>query len=741
MKLETLENLINLGFHIFPLQSGGKLPAISSFAQRAAKDMEGVKSLWLDPILETVKDYNVAISTSTFSDGKALLVVDVDMKNGINGEESLIDVELNDGPLPETLTQITPSGGSHLIYWCVEPVKQGAGVLGQGLDIRSSGGYIVGTGSIINGSGYRFKDPSVPIAMAPEWLIEKCGKPMKATVQLIHAEVGVNVEVAMERAKSYLIKQDPVHEGQRNDQAYLVANKLKDFGLPPDKIFEVMLDHWQVDSMLPEDELRQVINSAFKYGKNVLGSAAPESEFTTQGEPKEKVSFLQKINETHGLIFIGGNHYILSELPPINNQKRYELLTEQSFKRKLAPYQVMFEGKMRYQADIWLTWKHRRVITEMTFAPGVEDVGDKYNVWSGFTCTPLPYSEAGKDAQAGLDAWLEHVFENVCKGIKPWYDWVINYFAHMIQFPNSKPGVAIVLKGEKGTGKNALIDRVGNLLGKHYLMVDDLRFISGHFNSPIEGNLLMGLDEAFWSGDKNIEGKIKSFITSPKLIVEHKGKNAYPIENRSRVVILGNEDWLVPASSDERRYAVFNMGKERQRDIEFFQNMRINMDELGGNRVLLHYLQCYPVDEVLVRTPPNTEGLVEQKIESLKLLETYWLESLKNGRFECSSLEDWPAEIEKTVFREAFAHYCKARNIRSWVVSDVHIGRTLAQLAPSISICRVSIEGKRPWAYKLPSLEQARRDFEKYIGGKIGWETEVQSDEEFMDSAGESLFS
>jgi hypothetical protein len=33
-------------------------------------------------------------------------------------------------------------------------VRQGANVLGPGLDVRSKGGYVVGPGSVVDGEGY-----------------------------------------------------------------------------------------------------------------------------------------------------------------------------------------------------------------------------------------------------------------------------------------------------------------------------------------------------------------------------------------------------------------------------------------------------------------------------------------------------------------------------------------------------------------------------------------------------------
>src|SRR5690606_13114237 len=147
-------------------------------------------------------------------------------------------------------------------------------------------------------------------------------------------------------------------------------------------------------------------------------------------------------------------------------------------------------------------------------------------------------------------------------------------------------------RGGKGTGKNALVDRVGYLLGNHYLLTSNRRYLVGNFNGHLEHCLLFALDEAFWSGDKQAEGQLKDLITGSHHVIEHKGKEPYSVENCTRIVIIGNEEWLVPSSHDERRFAVFHVGDGRKQDRAFFQAMREGM-ERGGYRLLLRYLLDY----------------------------------------------------------------------------------------------------------------------------------------------------
>lgn len=139
------------GFFVFPLKPKQKTPAFEGWQQLATRDAATIREWW------SRRDYNVGIFTTRFGNGKALLVIDVDVKGEHNGEETLLRLELEGQAFPPTREQITPTGGRHLIYVVNEPVKQGAHVLGPGIDIRSRGGYIVGPGSVTKKGEYRWK--------------------------------------------------------------------------------------------------------------------------------------------------------------------------------------------------------------------------------------------------------------------------------------------------------------------------------------------------------------------------------------------------------------------------------------------------------------------------------------------------------------------------------------------------------------------------------------------------------
>lgn len=76
---------------------------------------------------------------------RGAIVVDLDIGDKINGVDSFLDIvfshDLNDSPL-DTLTVITPSGGSHL-YYRGDLSTTNAGQIGPGIDLRGGGTGLV----------------------------------------------------------------------------------------------------------------------------------------------------------------------------------------------------------------------------------------------------------------------------------------------------------------------------------------------------------------------------------------------------------------------------------------------------------------------------------------------------------------------------------------------------------------------------------------------------------------------
>lgn len=709
------------GFFVFPCLPNSKLPAIKDYPHKATTDPQRIKAWW------NGKARNVGISTTHFGAGEALLVVDVDIKNNKHGDLSLLQLELEGFELPATFEVLTPSLGRHFYYRVPTALHQGVNTLGLGLDTRSLGGYVLGPGSVIDGRAYEITH-KVPIAPAPQWLTDRLGMARKPQAPNSAPIPGIEPGRAAQRASAWLLAYAPVAtEGAGGDaETFKVAAHLKDLGCSADQALELMAP-WNERCLPPwsQEDLESKVRNAFKYGKLPQGAAAPEAVFPPiedlpADEPKKGVHPLEKLNQNFAFVFAGGTGNILWETTDRKGEYVFHLMNKQSFLDIHAANKLQLGDKTRPTALLWMEWKGRRSFDGLVFEPGL--VVDKrwYNLWRGFAVEP-----AATPDHPMVERWKEHLFENICSRDKHLADWLTCWFAHLIQRPWEKPLVAIVLRGGKGVGKNALVERIGKLLGVHSLSTSRRRYLVSNFTAHLQRTLLFTLDEAFWSGDKEAEGVVKDLITGEDHLIEPKGKETYTVRNLTRIVVIGNEEWLVPATADERRWAVFEVGEGHKQDRQYFTEMRVGLDEQGGGAHLLRYLMDYEITQD-INAAPNTVGLTAQKISSLDAVPQWWYDTLAAGMIAGGDWGgEWPDTIPTNRLRDALRRWVSNRNIKGRLPNDVNFGKILRQMAPSFEKKKLGsrmAEGDTSYAYFKSDLEVLRREFDRYIGGSISWE-------------------
>jgi putative DNA primase/helicase len=155
------------GWPIFPCrerQPGRKRPYTLHGFHDASRDPDTVTKWWGDCWPEAL----IGLPTGQVS---GVVVLDVDTKNdAANGFDTLED--LGRSTLPETPMAHTPSGGEHVYYEAGDrELKNSAGLIGPGLDVRATGGYVIIPSP---GSGYMWDpqwnfDTVLPVS-APAWL-------------------------------------------------------------------------------------------------------------------------------------------------------------------------------------------------------------------------------------------------------------------------------------------------------------------------------------------------------------------------------------------------------------------------------------------------------------------------------------------------------------------------------------------------------------------------------------------
>ncbi|WP_162244578.1 bifunctional DNA primase/polymerase [Afipia sp. Root123D2] len=232
-----------LGLPVFPLVPNGKTPALAGdWKARATTDPERVADLRTCPVTDAELDYNIGIATGRSFGRGFLLVVDVDTRDGKQGDKSLALLEAIYGDLPATFTVRTTSGGRHFYFLSRAPVRNSVSKVGKHVDIKGLNGYVVGPGSTIDGKIYGLEN-AVPIAAAPEWLIQLTGAPRERVAATGEPLVDLDSQTAIARAIDWLTSNAPeAIEGANGDATTIkVANRVGDFGISAGTALDLLL--------------------------------------------------------------------------------------------------------------------------------------------------------------------------------------------------------------------------------------------------------------------------------------------------------------------------------------------------------------------------------------------------------------------------------------------------------------------------------------------------------------------
>lgn len=187
-----------------------------------------------------------------------LIGVDLDVKNDVDGIAELRRLADKHGfEVPMTVTITTPSGGQHrwLRAPAGHPVPNSVGRLAPGIDIRGTGGYLVGPGSVTVRGSYELTETSSVIAPAPAVLLQLLAppppRPRPATLPLSGVQAVALVSFVLDAPT-----------GQRNDRLYWAACRAHETD-EHEQLAQALMDA-AVHIGLPESEARATVASAYR---------------------------------------------------------------------------------------------------------------------------------------------------------------------------------------------------------------------------------------------------------------------------------------------------------------------------------------------------------------------------------------------------------------------------------------------------------------------------------------------
>jgi bifunctional DNA primase/polymerase-like protein/uncharacterized protein DUF5906 len=668
------------GFRVFPVHRN-KIPCIEAWQIKATTDPEQIEAWWRE-----WPSANIGILC-----GDDLVVIDVDGSRGAGTLRKALGAY--EWPKTLQVRTGRQEGGLHAYFSVPEGIEVESSA-GGGIEVQYTGHYVIAPPSLHkSGKRYEWIKPEQIITPIPAWLVEALNarprgsraKRPKASAANVpehlkglklprlaeRATIGMNdvpFEDLMAAAEAlpneglewpaytrfcmafwrasngsaegleacgFWSKKSPKHE-QKEKLADRWAHYHKS---PPDSIgFGAIVfairetqPDWEPPSRGPKQEEKEQVRQHDAADETELnGHAFP---FDDEVDDPKALIVLNDFNKRFAVISdIGGKCLVLSWVPSkaengvlITSFQTFKSFAER-FAHQYVKIRVQKAKEIEYksvQAGLqWLKWRSRKTYEGIDLVPDIENLPKGYlNMWRGFAVEP----------RAGSWRLMQrHVIEVLAAGDRASAEYIFRFAAWAVQNPGERAQVALVFKGGKGIGKGTFANAFKRLFGSHGLQINSSKHLVGAFNGHLRNCLLLFSDEAFWAGDKPGESVLKGLLTEPTLVIEQKGIDAVPWKNRLHVIMAANNEWVVPASHDERRYAVFEVSTAHQDDEPYFNALHAEING-SGLSAMLYDLQRVDLGEWHPRRIVKTAALREQKIRSLDYRHEWWEGTLQSG--------------------------------------------------------------------------------------------------------------
>ncbi len=228
--------------------------------------------------------------------------------------------------------------------------------------------------------------------------------------------------------------------------------------------------------------------------------------------------------------------------------------------------------------DIWIEAKDRQDVDTIVFNPRNNHPKNQFNIW-----TKYDYEKTGECQIEKIQPFLNHIKNIWANKNEDTYNYILNYFARMLQTPWNKNNICLVLHSIEGVGKSLILNLIAKIIGdKYYYSTSSLKHIIGDFNKDAEGKILVNLNETNWGGNVKDVGAMKEFITDDTIVINKKGKDSYMIKNYANTIITTNEDWIVKVDKNDRRFNLLECSSDKYDKEYYNQIANTDIQELAN---------------------------------------------------------------------------------------------------------------------------------------------------------------
>ena len=573
IKAAALQYAEEFGWHVFPAPRGEKK------SHKSAEHSGGRKwGMTKDPA-EIERDWarwpdaNIGVPTGSIN-GIFDVEADTMAGHGVDGVASLATLEFEYGPLPPTRMAQSPSGSPHRLF--KHPggfIKNSASELAEGVDVLGDGGMFIAPPSVRRDGQYIWLN-DLPIADAPQWLIDKVRKEVRVNGSGAHIpeynladltiamslipnegswdqwnKVGMALFRATEGAPEALELFDLwSQKADKYNASYTAKQWNKYERCPPSEIGAGSIYFW-ADNAHPN--WRRDIRRAEQIRRNAeIGNDLPQAPMPV----------LMTLEEMHDrLVWIGMAGAVVDRVTGCLRRKELAAIEYAASKHRV-------EGKNVAALKLWLASGARVSVDTLAWVPGARqicappegfDVGanSAFNTWRGLI--PMqPVPEDWKERAKPFKEHLEYLIPIERERVR-----FAQWLAHIIRNPEELPHTAyLMITPKTGIGRNWLASVLVRVLQGYVAVGVSLPdLLEGKFNGRLARKLLVIIDELReGAGNQRYQRaqRLKSIITEENRLINPKYGLQSVEKNCARWLMFSNHHDALPFDNTDRRIEV-----------------------------------------------------------------------------------------------------------------------------------------------------------------------------------------
>lgn len=544
------KDYISRGWHIFPLHSiengrctcgrkdcstAGKHPRTADGLKSATADAQKIEE-WFST---TAPAANIAIATGKVSN---LTVYDIDIGDDKNGADTWI-AALGEAGEPRTLMAKTGSGGMHVFFKYNSALKTRVNALGDGVDIRNDGGYVVAAPSIHkSGRNYEWIDAAVPLDDVPAVLsrfsVKKKRKftPQKYSLaeveKMLDCVDGTDYDVW--RKVGIILGRTYPDNTEAWELYHVWADRYQHGAKGRDhdkKMHEAFFE-------LPADE-----NAEFRLTIATLVSWAYENGYTKP----------DKLSVDDFIFYMPDGNYIdLRTGTPISTATAVDAALGKKGASAAVREKNLCTCKI-CDPKIGGGFLRGYLNINGTLVESVKDA--VYNIYRPPTIDwETDYNIA--EAEKFFVTHIKYIFQKDGDA-----DQFLDYMAHLVQKPWDKPRFALVIGGGQGVGKDTAIDFCTPAIGEHNVANIAPKDLSANFNE-FATRTLVRINEAANLHDTNkweFNELVKNLIAGVPDTVTINPKYGKQFQHRMHCGVIITTNHLLGGlyiPPDDRRYDI-----------------------------------------------------------------------------------------------------------------------------------------------------------------------------------------